>query len=150
MNIGLCISEILRQQHFANFELGSTHSEHSSALLIIIIITYPSRQLAYRAATKLIHPCLSLVSPWMLPRLWFIFSSTPLKPARMGFTSAQPEDKCATLLGEAAHKPFCMTYSWDVCIVLDPRTKWTMKIETEETNSVFLTDTKKCDAMQGF
>ena len=34
---------------------------------------YPSRQLAYRAATKLLHPCLSLASLWMLPQLWFMF-----------------------------------------------------------------------------
>ena len=34
---------------------------------------YPSRQLAYRAATKLLHPCLSLASLWMVPQLWFIF-----------------------------------------------------------------------------
>ena len=34
---------------------------------------YPSRQLAYRAATKLLQPCLSLASLWMVPQLWFIF-----------------------------------------------------------------------------
>ena len=34
---------------------------------------YPSRQLAYRAATKLLRPCLSLASLWMVPQLWFIF-----------------------------------------------------------------------------
>ena len=36
---------------------------------------YPSRQLAYRAATKLFHPSLSLASLWMVPKLWFIFIS---------------------------------------------------------------------------
>ena len=34
---------------------------------------YPSSQLAYWAATKLLHPCLSLTSLWMVPQLWFIF-----------------------------------------------------------------------------
>ena len=34
---------------------------------------YPSRQLAYRTATKLSHPCLSLASLWMVPQLWFMF-----------------------------------------------------------------------------
>ena len=36
---------------------------------------YPSRQLAYRAATKLFHPSLSLASLWMVPKLWFVFIS---------------------------------------------------------------------------
>ena len=34
---------------------------------------YLSHQLAYRAATKLLHPCLSLASLWMVPQLWFMF-----------------------------------------------------------------------------
>ena len=39
---------------------------------------YPSRRLAYRprAATKLLHPCRSLASLWMLPQLWFTFFSS--------------------------------------------------------------------------
>ena len=37
---------------------------------------YPSRQLAYRAATKLLHPCLSLASLLMVPQLWFMFFSS--------------------------------------------------------------------------
>ena len=48
---------------------------------------YPSRQLAYRAATKLLHPCLSLASPWMVPQLWFIFfisASTVLRQVVFG------------------------------------------------------------------
>ena len=32
-------------------------------------------QLAYRAAMKLLHPCLSLASFWMVPQLWFMFST---------------------------------------------------------------------------
>ena len=40
---------------------------------VIIIHYYPSRQLAYRAATKLVHPSLSLASLWMVPQLWFMF-----------------------------------------------------------------------------
>ena len=32
---------------------------------------YLSHQLAYRAARKLLHPCLSLASLWMVPQLWF-------------------------------------------------------------------------------
>ena len=35
--------------------------------------SYPSRQLAYRAATKLLHPCLSLAKLWVVSQLWFIF-----------------------------------------------------------------------------
>ena len=39
---------------------------------------YPSCQLAYRAAGKLLHPCLSLASLWMVPQLRFMsFISTP-------------------------------------------------------------------------
>ena len=34
---------------------------------------YPSCQLVYRTATKLLHPCLSLASLWMVPPLWFFF-----------------------------------------------------------------------------
>ena len=34
---------------------------------------YPSCLLAYRAATKLLHPCLSLASLRMVPQLWFVF-----------------------------------------------------------------------------
>ena len=34
---------------------------------------YLSCQLAYRAATKLLHPCLSLASLWRVPQLWFMF-----------------------------------------------------------------------------
>ena len=34
---------------------------------------YPSCQLAYSSATKLLHPSLSLASLWMVPQLWFIF-----------------------------------------------------------------------------
>ena len=30
-------------------------------------------QLVYRAATKLLHHCLSLASLWMVPKLWFMF-----------------------------------------------------------------------------
>ena len=29
--------------------------------------------LAYRATTKLLHPCLSLASLWEVPQLWFMF-----------------------------------------------------------------------------
>ena len=36
---------------------------------------YWSHQLAYRAATKLLHPFLSLTSLWKVPQLWFIFIS---------------------------------------------------------------------------
>ena len=34
---------------------------------------YPSRQLAYSSATKLLHPSLSLASLWMVPQLWLMF-----------------------------------------------------------------------------
>ena len=34
---------------------------------------YPSRQLEYRAATKILYPCLSLASLWRVPQLWFMF-----------------------------------------------------------------------------
>ena len=37
---------------------------------------YPSRLLAYMAALKLFHPCLSLASLWMVPQLWFMFVIT--------------------------------------------------------------------------
>ena len=37
---------------------------------------YPSCQLASRAATKLLHPCLSLASLWMVAQLWFVFLSS--------------------------------------------------------------------------
>ena len=43
---------------------------------------YPSQQLAYRAATKLLHPCLLLTSLWVVPQLWstfFISASTVLR-----------------------------------------------------------------------
>ena len=40
---------------------------------ISFIHDYPSRQLAYRASTKLLHPCLSLDSLWVVPQLWFTF-----------------------------------------------------------------------------
>ena len=34
---------------------------------------YPSHQLVYRAATELLHPCLSQASLWMVLQLWFMF-----------------------------------------------------------------------------
>ena len=34
---------------------------------------YPARLLDCRAVTKLLHPCLSLASLWMVPQLWFTF-----------------------------------------------------------------------------
>ena len=37
---------------------------------------YQSHQLVCRTATKLLHPCLSLASLWMVPQLWFIFFSS--------------------------------------------------------------------------
>ena len=43
---------------------------------------HPSRLLVYRAATKLLHPGLSLASLWMVPQLWFmlfISASTVLR-----------------------------------------------------------------------
>ena len=40
---------------------------------------YPSCQLAYKAATKLLHPCLFLASLWMVPKLWFSFFITTSK-----------------------------------------------------------------------
>ena len=42
-------------------------------LMYIHFHYYPSCQVAYRAATKLIHPCLSLASLWMVPHLCFMF-----------------------------------------------------------------------------
>ena len=48
---------------------------------------YPSRQLAYRAATKFLQPCLSLASIWMVPQLWFMFfisASTVLRQVVFG------------------------------------------------------------------
>ena len=38
-----------------------------------LVSYYPSRQLAYRAAAKFLHPCLSLASLWVVPQLWFVF-----------------------------------------------------------------------------
>ena len=40
---------------------------------------HPLRQLEYRAATKLLHPCLSRASLWMVPQLWFSFKTDALK-----------------------------------------------------------------------
>ena len=54
---------------------------------------YPSRQLAYRAVTKLLHPRLSLASLWMVPRLWFIFfisASTVLRQVVLNCASIFP------------------------------------------------------------
>ena len=48
---------------------------------------YPSCQLAYRAATKLLHPCLSLTSLRMVAQLWFMFfisTSTILRQGVFG------------------------------------------------------------------
>ena len=51
---------------------GGTGKEKSTDLSTSL--TYcPSHQLAYRTATKLLHPCLSLASLWMVPQLWFMF-----------------------------------------------------------------------------
>ena len=39
----------------------------------LLILTYClSCQLEFRATTKLLHPCLSLASLWMVPQLWFM------------------------------------------------------------------------------
>ena len=61
--------------------------EYNNSLLTIYIYIYelhlcfvrgniysycPSRQLAYKTATKLLHTCLSLASLWMVPQLWFM------------------------------------------------------------------------------
>ena len=65
------------------------------------MLTYcPSRQLAYRAATKLPDPCLSLASLWMVPQLKFMFfisASTVLRQVvfdrlRFRFPSLVPVD----------------------------------------------------------
>ena len=48
---------------------------------------YPSCQLVHRAATKLLHPCLSLASLWRVPQLWFMFfisTSTVLRQVVFG------------------------------------------------------------------
>ena len=42
-------------------------------MFVIVVSYYTLRQLAYRPARKLLHPCLSLASLWMVPQLWFIF-----------------------------------------------------------------------------
>ena len=39
---------------------------------------YPSCLLAYSEVTKLLHPCLSLASLWMVPQLWFMFISASI------------------------------------------------------------------------
>ena len=44
-----------------------------AASMYFIIYHYLSHQLAYRAAMKLFHPCLSFASLWMVPQVWFIF-----------------------------------------------------------------------------
>ena len=58
--------------------LNSVHHQHHH---------YPSRLLTYRAAMKLLYPCLSLASLWMVPQLWFIFfisASTVLQQVVFG------------------------------------------------------------------
>ena len=54
--------------------MSSTTMQSSTLITFIhsFIYYYPSRQLAHRAATKLLHPCLSLDSLWMVPQLWFM------------------------------------------------------------------------------
>ena len=70
---------------------------------------HPSRQTAYRAATKLPRPCLSLASLWMVPHLWFmlfIFSaSTVLRQVvfgRLRFRFPSGVQRIAALLMELA------------------------------------------------
>ena len=42
-----------------------------STVVLFQLTYFPSHQLAYRAATKLLHPCLSLASLWMMIQLSF-------------------------------------------------------------------------------
>ena len=60
----------------ANLQLGVLTPEGMITLILhcrYFIYYYASHQLVYRAALKLLHPCVSLASLWMVPQLWFIF-----------------------------------------------------------------------------
>ena len=85
---------------------------------------YPSRQLAYRAATKLLHPCLSLASLWMLPQLWLIFfisASTVLHQtvfSRPPFHFPSGVQRIATLLMELASLHSMCQIQHHYCLVM--------------------------------
>ena len=59
-----------------SFSFSCKRSFYQGPFLFCLIISLAynlSCHLAYRAATKLLHPCLSLASLWMVPQLWFMF-----------------------------------------------------------------------------
>ena len=75
------LSGALSAQVASLLRLPPTHCGPSPS--VTFTLTYrPSRQLVYRAATKLLHPCLSLASLWMVPQLWFVFFISASKVLR--------------------------------------------------------------------
>ena len=70
---------VLKERHV---ELGQGHGPRirmndfrslAIAQFMSFIHYYPPRVLAYRAAVKLPHPCLSLADLWFVPQVWFVF-----------------------------------------------------------------------------
>ena len=65
---------VMRARGFgAHYQRGGACNVVELNPCLQLVSYYLSHQLAYRTATKLLHPCLSLASLWMVPQLWFIF-----------------------------------------------------------------------------